>query len=84
MQAMLHENVEFTRGLDRLVRADVASEVMLVRRCHAWVGRAARMWLEREPAALSKHVSVIREAAKLEMHMVDMIKPHTSHQLKVL
>ena len=76
LQVSLHENQQFIVGVDKLVAPQTPVEATVVQRYHSWIGSAFISWIDREPAALSKHIQVLRDAATLEIFLLGTLNRH--------
>lgn len=76
VQVMLRDTAEYLRELDKLATSETPTEATVVRRCHSWVGTAFMTWIDGEPAALGKHIQVVRDACKLEISLVEVLHRH--------
>lgn len=76
LQVALHDNEDFLGEVDKLASPQTATEATVVQCYHSWVGNAFMSWIDREPAALSKHIQVLRDAAKLEIFLIGILQKH--------
>jgi hypothetical protein len=76
LQAATHEHAAFMREVDAAVSVQRSTEGTVVKRFHAWVGKAFTSWVHKEPAALTRHIQVLRDAAKLDAFLWDILHKH--------